>query len=505
MESVGTWRRPALASLEDGVNTPPALELTPSNPPCVLHGVPRTPKERRVGFAMEAAMNATGNAQERGAAPGQAERSPRPASRMSSSNLASLARQESLRLRQQLDCEGSDLLPAVPLPPLNIAILIVGTHGDVLPFIALAHALQDQGHRVRIGTHNVHRKVVLEQGVEHYPLGGDPKLLSEWMVETGGTITGEMRNPKLAKLKMLREIVYSQWPAVSAVDPYTHSPLPFVADAIIANPPTFAHIHLAEALAVPLHVMFPQPWSPTRDFPHPMSGLSNDDEERLGPRNFRSYMLVDEAMWLGNAALLNGWRQRVLRLPPIRTGLFAGDLLNRHEVPFSCMWSPNFVPKPKDWPPHVQVVGSLGVKPGEASKVDEQFGRLLAWLQQGTPPIFVGFGSMVIADTARLQETIKAAARASGVRVLVQSGWSRLHVADEPLCFEVGPCPHDWLLPKVAAVVHHGGAGTTAAGLKAAKPTLVCPFFGDQSFWGEMARRCGTPGPSSGPSSWPQP
>ena len=79
---------------------------------------------------------------------------------------------------------------------------------------------------------------------------------------------------------MLREIVYSQWPAVSAVDPYTHSPLPFVADAIIANPPTFAHIHLAEALSVPLHVMFPQPWSPTRGFPHPMSGLSNDDEAR---------------------------------------------------------------------------------------------------------------------------------------------------------------------------------------------------------------------------------
>ena len=242
----GTWRAPRvpdvplgyLASLEDGIDpTPPALELTPSME--LLHGgMPRTPKERRAGFAMEAAMNATRGPQERGAAPGQAERSSRPASHKRSSS-GSFVRMERLRLRQQRDCEGSDVLPAVPLPPLNIAILIVGTHGDVLPFIALAHALQDQGHRVRIGTHNVHRKVVLEQGVEHYPLGGDPKLLSEWMVETGGTITGEIRNPKLAKLKMLREIVYSQWPAVSAVDPYTHSPLPFVADAIIANPPTF--------------------------------------------------------------------------------------------------------------------------------------------------------------------------------------------------------------------------------------------------------------------------
>ena len=262
----GTWRRPSLASLaslEDGIDpTPPPLEMTPSME--LLHGgMPRTPKERRAGFAMEAAMNATRGPQEReAAAPGQAEQSSRPARGHKRSSSGSFVRMERLRLRQQRDCEGSDVLPAVPLPPLNIAILIVGTHGDVLPFIALAHALQDQGHRVRIGTHNVHRKVVLEQGVEHYPLGGDPKLLSEWMVETGGTITGEIRNPKLAKLKMLREIVYSQWPAVSAVDPYTHSPLPFVADAIIANPPTFAHIHLAEALSVPLHVMFPQPWSP---------------------------------------------------------------------------------------------------------------------------------------------------------------------------------------------------------------------------------------------------
>ena len=149
--------------------------------------------------------------------------------------LSNSRRKDSSPERRRATTENDDL----PLPELNFVFLIVGTHGDVLPFIALAHALQDQGHRVRIGTHNVHRKVVLEQGVEHYPLGGDPKLLSEWMVETGGTITGEIRNPKLAKLKMLREIVYSQWPAVSAVDPYTHSPLPFVADAIIANPPTF--------------------------------------------------------------------------------------------------------------------------------------------------------------------------------------------------------------------------------------------------------------------------
>ena len=75
--------------------------------------------------------------------------------------------------------------------------------------------------------------------------------------------------------------------------------------------------------------------------------------------------------------------------------------------------------------------------------------------------------------------------------MIVQSNWSKITVGASPLCFDVGPCPHDWLLPQVAAVVHHGGAGTTAAGLRYGKPTLVCPFFGDQFMWGEMVRRAG--------------
>ncbi len=83
------------------------------------------------------------------------------------------------------------------------------------------------------------------------------------------------------------------------------------------------------------------------------------------------------------------------------------------------------------------------------------------------------------------------AADEAGCRVLVQSNWSRITVGGHPRCFDVGPCPHDWLLPQVAAVVHHGGAGTTAAGLRYGKPTLVCPFFGDQFMWGEMVRRAG--------------
>ena len=143
----------------------------------------------------------------------------------------------------------------LPLPRLNFVFLIVGTHGDVLPFLGLAKKLLDAGHRVRLATHAVHRSLVIQSGVEHYPLGGDPRVLSKWMVKSGGTIIGEMSNVKPAKLAMLREIVHSLWPACTAQDPYDPSARPFTADVIIANPPTFGHIHCAEALGAPLHMM----------------------------------------------------------------------------------------------------------------------------------------------------------------------------------------------------------------------------------------------------------
>jgi UDP:flavonoid glycosyltransferase YjiC (YdhE family) len=104
---------------------------------------------------------------------------------------------------------------------------------------------------------------------------------------------------------------------------------------------------------------------------------------------------------------------------------------------------------------------------------------------------------MVIAEPEKLASCIAEAAKRTNTRVLIQSSWSKLAVSAEGegggkrLVYCLGNCPHDWLFPQMAAVVHHGGAGTVAAGLRAGKPTLVCPFFGDQFFWGEVTHRAG--------------
>lgn len=383
------------------------------------------------------------------------------------------------------------------VPALNVLIMITGTHGDVAPFVALAHELRKRyGHRIRFATHLTHREYVLKEGLDFYPLAGDPRVLSQWMVQSEGRLLPDIHAPltKLreevsemipAKLAMINDIMESTWPAcVGELPEEMAAKRPrFVPHAIISNPVTYGHIHCASALNIPLHMAFPQPWTPTAAYPHPFV-------MGTGMPNRITFSAFDKLTTMG--LNVNKWRTEALNLPPI-AGDRGAHVLNDLRVPFSYMWSPALSAKPMDWGDHVDVLGNF-VHDAVAASGYEPSAELAEFLERGAAPIFVGFGSMVIDDPDSLFEMLVEAAARANARMIVQSSWSRLGGGGAPVPGDVhliGGCPHSWLLPRCSAVVHHGGAGTVAAGLRFGLPTFVVPFFGDQHFWGDTVLRAG--------------
>ncbi|XP_049412149.1 sterol 3-beta-glucosyltransferase UGT80A2-like isoform X2 [Solanum stenotomum] len=364
-------------------------------------------------------------------------------------------------------------------PPMQIVILIVGTRGDVQPFTAIGKRLQDFGHRVRLATHANFKEFVLSAGLEFYPLGGDPKILAGYMVKNKGFLpSGPSEIP--VQRNQMKEIIYSLLPACK--EPDMDTGVPFKADAIIANPPAYGHVHVAEALQIPIHIFFTMPWTPTSEFPHPLSRVKQPAGYRL------SYQIVDTLIWLGIRDMINDLRKKKLKLRPVT--YLSGSQSSELDIPHAYIWSPHLVPKPKDWGPKIDVVGfcfldlATGYEPPES---------LVNWLKAGPKPIYIGFGSLPVQDPQGMTNTIVKALEVTNQRGIINKGWGGLGTLAEPKDFVylLDNVPHDWLFLQCAAVVHHGGAGTTAAGLKAACPTTIVPFFGDQPFWGERVHARG--------------
>ncbi len=202
---------------------------------------------------------------------------------------------------------------ASPGPRLNIAIHIVGSRGDVQPFIPIAQLLSrpPYGHRVRICTHPVFKDFVESNGVEFFSIGGDPEALMAYMVKNPGLLPSResFKAGEISKRRHeMAEIIDGAWRSciesgdglgarVAPSDTELVSDL-FLADAIIANPPSMAHIHCAEKLGIPLHMVFTMPWSPTHAFHHPLAAMKyGDGEESVA--NYMSFVMMEFLTWQG--------------------------------------------------------------------------------------------------------------------------------------------------------------------------------------------------------------
>ncbi|XP_021652258.2 sterol 3-beta-glucosyltransferase UGT80A2 isoform X2 [Hevea brasiliensis] len=377
------------------------------------------------------------------------------------------------------DEEPCDIAEPPDLRPLQIVMLIVGTRGDVQPFIAIGKRLQEDGHRVRLATHSNFKDFVLTAGLEFFPLGGDPKVLAGYMVKNKGFLPSAPSEIPIQR-HQIREIIFSLLPACVEPDPETN--VQFEADAIIANPPAYGHTHVAERLKVPIHIFFTMPWTPTSEFPHPLSRVKQPVAYKL------SYQIVDSMIWLGIRDMVNEFRKKKLKLRPVTylSGYYNSPL----DLPYGYIWSPSLVPKPKDWGPKIDVVGFCFLDLASNYKPPDS---LVEWLEGGDPPIYIGFGSLPLQEPEKMTQIIVAALEETSQRGIINKGWGGLGNLPEPKnsVYLLDNCPHDWLFPRCKAVVHHGGAGTTAAGLKAGCPTTIVPFFGDQPFWGERVHARG--------------
>lgn len=193
-----------------------------------------------------------------------------------------------------------------PIPKLNIVVMVIGSRGDIQPFLKLGKLLKEEhGHRVRIATHPAFKKFVEQDtGLEFFSVGGDPAEIMAFMVKNPGLIP-KAETIKAGEIGRRRDSMYEMfqgfWRAcINATDDekdpgnvqMMDDKHPFVADAIIANPPSFAHVHCAERLGIPLHLMFTFPNSPTQQFPHPVTNIKQTDVD-ASYTNFMSYPLVE--------------------------------------------------------------------------------------------------------------------------------------------------------------------------------------------------------------------
>ncbi len=359
-----------------------------------------------------------------------------------------------------------------------ITILTTGSRGDTQPYIALGVALEKAGHHVRLAAFENYGDLVKEHGLEHYPIKGDVSVIAASLSGKNAMQTDSPLKVFLSFNKLKSFVFDIQKDFFNAC---------IGADCVIYHPGAAVGYFAAQHLNIPSVFAPPFPMTPTRDFP----ALIFYDAPRLGRGfNFVTHKIFEQIMWFANSAVIKKfWKQQFGKVPANFGSPFGRQDTKDSPTIISCS---NYVfPRPQDWPAHVYNLGYWFLDDDAGWNPPND---LLNFLQTGNPPVYIGFGSVGdSSQSVQTTELVMDALERSGQRGVLATGWNGMseldHVPEDIFILE--SAPHSWLFPRMAAVIHHGGAGTTAAGLRAGVPSIIIPHGNDQFAWGRRVYELG--------------
>ncbi|MEV8022448.1 glycosyltransferase [Streptomyces sp. NPDC086554] len=340
---------------------------------------------------------------------------------------------------------------------MRVLITAAGSYGDVAPYTGLGARLREAGHDVALATQKTFAPLVRGAGLAFRPLPADP--------HASGGGSGGKRELLRAAASFVREL------GSGLVDAAEHGG---GADILLLSTTTAPlGWQLAEAMGVPTLGVYLQPTHPTREFAPVLSGarsLGGPGNRAMGRFSLR---MTDRVY----ADAVRDLRSR-LGLPEAAPGAVRR---RREEAKWPVLhgFSPAVVPRPGDWRDGLDVVGNWWPHHDPGRPLPAAYED---FLRAGPPPVFIGFGSMAAGEGERLGEIAVAALRKAGLRGVLQEGRAGLMAHGDDI-LTVDEVPHALLFPRMAAVVHHAGAGTTAAALRAGVPAIPVPVMADQPFW----------------------
>ena len=354
---------------------------------------------------------------------------------------------------------------------MKITIVTIGSRGDIQPFLALGVRLSQAGHQVKLATHETFGSWIKSYGLDFAGLEGNPQ---EWLESEAGKQIMESANNPLEFIHLFGEainpmidsLMTDAWAACQG------------ADAIISHCIVAWVQDLARKLNVPYYMAAFSPLSPTTKYP-----MSLIPRKSLGGLlNYLSYPVSHLMFWQLFRSPTNKWLKSNLDIPPHPVWEYPNIRMRREQVPLLYAYSSAVLPRPDSWSKRIHITGYWYLESPSDWQAPQE---LLDFLAAGSPPIYIGFGSMKSRNPERLTEIALKALAKTKQRGILLTGWGGITNADLPdEVLKIDSVPHNWLFPQYAAVVHHGGAGTTAVGLRAGVPTIIVPFLGDQPFWG---------------------